>query len=110
MVIVFQICMVTFMISVGIQEATAALIGNQVGALNIPLAQRYGKIIMGWALAIGIFVSTILYIFRESIAGLFTDDPALIPLVLSTVTILVVANVLDSILLTVQGCVRALGI
>ena len=98
------------MISMGIQEATAALIGNQVGALNIPIAHRYAKIILSWALFIGIIVSAVLLFCREGIASIFTSDEALLKLIVAVFPIFSCANIIDCLLLAVQGFVRALGI
>ena len=36
MVILFQIMAQAYMVNLGIQESSAALIGNQIGAMNVP--------------------------------------------------------------------------
>ena len=42
--------------------------------MDIPLAKRYAQIIFFETLAIGILVSILLYVLRDTIVGLFTAD------------------------------------
>ena len=49
-VILFNIIAVLYMAPVGMQEASCALIGNEIGANNPKLAKKYGKVISTIAL------------------------------------------------------------
>jgi len=52
-----------FMIFLGIQEASAALIGQKVGAVNILVAHRYVKTIFFLGIGVAVTVSALLLIF-----------------------------------------------
>lgn len=111
MIIIFQVLTQTYMINLGMQESSTALIGNQIGAMNIPLAKRYAKIIFCETVAIGILVSILLFTLRERIVGIFTSDPALTSLCLSVFPFYCIyGNNIDSMLMPFQGMIRALGI
>ena len=75
--IAFMVIIFLFMIPLGIQEATCGLIGNCIGANNVPLAKSFFSMTMKVALSV-ILLTAITTIFaRNQIAGFFTDDLAL---------------------------------
>ena len=49
-VILFNIIAVVYMMPLGMQEASCALIGNEIGANNPKLAKKYCKVISAIAL------------------------------------------------------------
>ena len=98
------------MVSMGIQEASTALIGDQIGALNIPMAYRYTKIIFFISMSIGCLVSILLFSLRYEIAHLFTNDPTIVTIMAQVLPIYCIFNIQDSMTNVVFGCVRALGI
>ncbi len=77
MIIVNLILTQYFMVNVGLSEAATALIGNQIGRLNIDQAKRYAVIIFCESSAFGILVSVLLYLSRKQVTALFTDDDEL---------------------------------
>ena len=110
MVIMFQISTMTFMFLLGIQEASSALIGNHIGALNISLAKRYTRVIICLSLVTSITLLIVLFTSRAAVVNLFTNDQVLIDLCMSVFPVYVVCTSLYSVLGVYQGCVRALGI
>jgi len=79
--------------------------------MDIPLAKRYAQIIFFETLAIGILVSILLYVLRDTIVGLFTADPDLAELVLSVFPFFCIwGNNIDSMVMPFMGMIRALGI
>ena len=73
-VIFFQITVEMFSINSGIQEATAAVVGNQVGSLNVPLAKKYAWTAYANGILLSSLVSILVFAFRVQIIYLFTDD------------------------------------
>lgn len=99
-----------FAVNIGIQEAAAAVIGNQVGTRNVQQAKKYAKTVYFNALAITALVSILVNTYRYEIIALFTSDKTLTSNLLSVISIFCVFNLFDSMIMTFQGCVRALGI
>lgn len=100
MIIVFQILNQVFMINVGIQEASAAVIGNLIGAQDISQAKKYAHVIFWESLALGGLVSLMLYLSRHKVTALFTSDPKLTEIALSMYPFLCLcANIVDSMLM-----------
>ena len=69
-------------------DAACALIGNSIGANNVPIAKRFMKLITFIIGTIIILLSLITFLARQSIADLFTDDAELAAL---TTKVLIVA-------------------
>lgn len=67
-----------FQITVGFGLATTILVGQNVGAGNIPKAERLAWKIFGVASVVIILYSVGLFIFSSEIAGFFTCDPEVI--------------------------------
>ena len=86
------------------------MIGNQIGALNVPLAKKYAKAVLFNSLLIACLVSILFYVYRLPIIRLFTDDSDLTSILLSVIPMYCIFNLFDSIIMVIQGCVRALGI
>lgn len=110
LIIQFTICSMTYMVNLGIQEASATLIGNQIGALNVQEAKSFAKTIFMLALGIGVVVSSLLLIYKHEISWLFTTNPEIESLTVKIFPLLFVANIIDSMQMCQQGCVRALGL
>ena len=69
-----QVCSTLFQIPVGIQEATCGIIGNCIGANNVPLAKRFFKLITTFSVVIIILMSIIVICTHTQIIEIFTDD------------------------------------
>jgi len=67
-----------FMIGVGFGAATAAIVGQNLGADQPERAARSGWIAVGYCSALGLVACVLELIFPRQFAGLFTSDPAVI--------------------------------
>ena len=64
------------MMTLGIQEATCGIIGNCIGANNVPLAKRFFGIITKFTMSTILVMSLIIFFARESIIAFYTTDEA----------------------------------
>ena len=71
-IIIMSVCGLIFMVPVGIQEATCGIIGNCIGANNVPLAKRFFAIITKFTLSLIILIGIVIFVARKSIVSLFT--------------------------------------
>ena len=62
---VYSYSTLLFMIALGIQEGTCTLIGNCIGANNVPLAKRFYYLIAKITTAVVLLLSLITLFFRE---------------------------------------------
>ena len=85
--IYIQVIATMFMVPLGINEATTGIIGNCIGAGNVPLAKRFFKLITCVTESLILTLSAISLLFRKQITGCFTDDPELAEM---TQTVLIV--------------------
>lgn len=72
--IVYSYSTLLFMIALGIQEGTCTLIGNCIGANNVPLAKRFYHLIAKITTVVVILLSLITLLARRPIVALFTSD------------------------------------
>ena len=63
-----------FMIPVGIQEASCGIIGNCIGANNVPLAKRFFWMVCKINLVAIVITSSIICFGRHAIIAFYTDD------------------------------------
>ncbi|OPL08538.1 MAG: MATE family efflux transporter [delta proteobacterium ML8_F1] len=68
----------SYMIGVGFAAAATTLVGQSLGAGNIPLARRYAVMTMAVSAVLMSVVGFFLYLFSSFIGGLFTQDPQVI--------------------------------
>ena len=64
-----------FMVPMGIQEASCAIVGNCIGVNNVPLAKMFFFMISAFSLAIIFVICLIVATTRDSIISMFTSDP-----------------------------------
>ena len=62
------------MITLGVQEATCGIIGNCIGAHNVPLAKRFFSVITKFTMATILIMSTIIFFARQQIVAFYTAD------------------------------------
>jgi putative MATE family efflux protein len=67
-----------FMIGVGFGAATAAIVGQNLGAGEIKRAERAGWLSVGLCSGLGLVACTADLLFAPTLARLFTNDPAVI--------------------------------
>ena len=71
-----MIIAIMFMVPMGIQSAACAIIGEQIGANNVPLAKEYFSLMSYCTLVLLTIVQLFVYLFSESIISVFTTDEA----------------------------------
>ena len=111
MMISMQICAVLNTTCMGISEAACVLVGNQIGANNVPMAHRLAKMTMFQAISVALMISTLLCVYKELFVGLFTDEDGIdVTIAMNCLGIFFYTNLVDMTLNFFMGCVRALGI
>ena len=74
MTVVCSFTSLLFMVALGIQESTCALIGNCIGANNVPLAKRFYNMISKFTITLVCILSFVTFLTSGKIAQLFTQD------------------------------------
>jgi Na+-driven multidrug efflux pump len=54
--------------------AASTLVGNSLGAENIPLAKKYAAIIMRGAVAVNVTVALVLYVMRHVVTSIYIAE------------------------------------
>ena len=67
-----------FMVGVGFGAATAAIVGQNLGAGQVDRAERAGWLAVALCSVLGLVACVMDLLFAEQLAGLFTRDPAVI--------------------------------
>ena len=67
-----------FMVGVGCGAATAAIVGQNLGAGNVKRAERAGWLAVGLCSVLGLAACIVDLLYAPTLARLFTDDPAVI--------------------------------
>ncbi len=65
----------------GLEAAAQSLVGTALGAGHVDRARATSRRILGWTASIGLLLGVATAIWREPIASLFTDEPAVLALV-----------------------------
>ena len=98
MIITFQISAVLHKLSMGITEATCVLVGNQIGADNVPLAKHYTRLTFTQSMICAAIISTLLFIFKVEICTIFTsgqEEGIDVSLAIAVIPIFIITNFLD---------------
>ena len=98
------------MVPQGIQKATSGIIGNCIGANNIPLAQRFFKIISLFTLAVLIFLSILLVSAREQIVGFYTKEAEIQAICERGFLLIAISCLFNGLEGYLQGPIRAMGL
>ena len=85
------------MIPQGMQEASCAIIGNEIGAHNVRQARRYYRVISAIVALITVTISLLIYFFREGITSLFTQEPSVYALTVQVMPILAILHLADCV-------------
>jgi len=73
-VIIYNICFICFIIAYGISMAASTLVGNSIGAGNVPLAKKYAKIILIGSAFINFLVAGVLYLARVQVTMAYVAE------------------------------------
>jgi len=98
------------MVSVGIQEATGALIGNSIGANNVALAYRFFWMTLKFTVVLTLILSALTIILRREITHMFTQDEELTVMVAPLMVLTGFNFLADGIAGYLAGPIRALGL
>lgn len=99
-----------FMFPLGMQEATCALIGNAIGANNVPLAKRIFKLTLNITLSVNCLIVATLILLRHQVSRIFSTDEDLIEMILPLVIITACNFYADGLQGYLSGPIRALGL
>lgn len=96
----------SFMLTVGISTATAVRVANAVGRVD-----RRGLLLAGWVgtglvVAVMLVLAIILALWPETIAGVYTGDPAVRALVIAAFAVAAPLLVVDGLQGVLMGAVR----
>lgn len=102
-----------YMLTIGLATAAAVRVGNAVGGGDWRNAQRAGWIAVALAGALMLVVGVLTALFAESAAGILTNDPdvlaVLVPILAGVVSLLVVVDSIQGVLMgALRGCADTL--
>ncbi len=109
MQISFNVLALVFMLSLGIGTAAAVEVGQATGAGDMPAVRRSGWTALGLNVSIMTLLMPLLYFNAEAIAGLYTDDPGLLPLATTAVAITALVLIVDGGQAVTTGALRGFG-
>lgn len=99
----------TFMVPLGVSQATAVLVGRGVGAEDPPRARRAaaGGLVVGAGFMVGTMVLFLL--FPESLARIYSEDAPVVALAAGLLPIAALFQVFDGIQVVGTGVLRGIG-
>ena len=106
--ICFNVSPILFMIPVAMSSATCALMGNSIGANNIPLAQRFLALTWKITLLVVVILALTVIFTRRFIVSAYTQDEELIEMAASVLIITGCNYLGDGMQGYLQGPIRAL--
>lgn len=95
-----------YMIPLSISMGATILVGQAVGAGQLRDAKQYSFLAVGLAVAFSIISISILLVFRESIASLYTEDLQIVGLAIHFLIYAALFQLSDAIQAPVQGALR----
>ncbi|WP_391122136.1 MATE family efflux transporter [Psychrobacillus sp. L3] len=95
-----------YMVPLSIAMGTTILVGYEVGANRLKDAKTYSWLAVITAILFSFISATILLLFREQIATIYTDDQAVITLTVQFFFFAALFQLSDSIQAPVQGALR----
>ena len=99
-----------FRVPLGITEATSALLGNSIGANNVPLAKRFAGMIFKFAALVVFSLGALVILARSFITDLFATEENLVAMTSKLVIVLGCCFLVDGMQATLHGPIRALGL
>ncbi|UDY37110.1 MATE family efflux transporter [Dermatobacter hominis] len=98
----------TFLLD-GLEAAAQSLVGMALGAGDEVLARRTASRVLAWSAACGLVLGLATVVARNGIAGLFTDDPAVVALVTTSLVWVGVAQPLNGLASSLDGVLVGAG-
>ena len=78
--VAFQVWMATALTMDAVAIAAQAMVGERLGAGDAVGAVAIGKRVIAWSVGMGLALAVVLVAARESVATVFSDDPAVVAL------------------------------
>ncbi|KAI3396339.1 hypothetical protein diail_12305 [Diaporthe ilicicola] len=100
---------VVWHIPFSISVALSTRIGHLIGGGHVETARRATALYFFVFVLVGLFNAVILYVFRYPIVSVFTEDPAIRELAVSSMWLAAVFEVIDSVASGTNGLLRGLG-
>lgn len=100
---------VTLVCGIGFSVAGAALVGQQLGANNKPLAIKYAHSTLHISLVFMIAAGIILFLLSSTIANFLSEDPEIIELTTTVLRLMALAQPLLAFDFAVGGALRGAG-
>ena len=94
----------------GIYNATAVIVGNCIGAQNVPLAKRFISLIAKVSLGAQILLSTLLVSTRSQIISCYTEDERVHVILMPVLVLLAFASLFDGFQNFLRGPIYAMGL
>ena len=112
MMITIQVAAFINMLGLGVQEAACVLVGNLIGANNVPLAKRYARMTFTQSIIFASVIATLIFAFRDNLCRIFSDDETGIDvrMALAVIPIFTATTLVDMCQSFFVGLIRALGI
>ena len=78
--VAFQVWMVTALTMDAVAIAAQAMVGERLGAGDVARAVSIGRRVIAWSVAMGAALCVVLLAVRTPVAGIFSEDPAVVAL------------------------------
>ncbi len=97
---------ITFMVPLALGMAVSIRVGFNVGAGDLPAAQRSGWVAIGLSLVFACVAALIVFSFRESIAGLYSSEAAVVLVAADLLVFVALYQFFDDSQVTAVGALR----
>ena len=101
--------LLTFMLPVGYSQASSILTGNAIGAYKPKLAITFYKVCLFMALIITMLQMSVLWLARDAMIRMYTNNEAVAPLLASAWPILIIFTLFDTTQAMGMSVIRASG-
>ncbi len=78
--VAFQVWMVTALTMDAVAIAAQAMVGERLGAGDVARAVSIGRRVIAWSVGMGVALGVVLLTIRTPVAGIFSEDPAVVAL------------------------------
>jgi putative MATE family efflux protein len=78
--VAFQVWMVTALTMDAVAIAAQAMVGERLGAGDVARAISIGRRVIAWSVGMGMALGVVLLAVRTPVAGIFSEDPAVVAL------------------------------
>lgn len=99
----------TYNISQPFGIASSSFVGRSLGAGNYEMVEKYTVKIRRIGFALSVFISTIIFVFANRIASLYTNDPYVVEFATDILKIIAIIMPAQSSQLTLTGSLRGAG-